>query len=392
MARDTKIASTGKLLADIQKDYAGGPSIKVSLRIPTDRTHVTVLFGPSGAGKSTILRCLAGLDRISAGHIEFDGTVWSDAETKVMLPPQKRRIGFLFQDYALFPHLTVWQNVGYALEGLPRVRREEKVKQTLGLLKLDGLEHRRPAQLSGGEQQRVALARALVREPKLLLLDEPLSALDVSIRNYLRSELSQLLHRLGTPAIVVTHDWIDALSMADELLVMSAGRVLQIGPPQDVFSRPSQIEVAAAVGVETLVPGHMISRNDGLLTLKVGAAQLCVVDPGGSASDFYVCIRGEDVTLEKGAAPQSSARNHLAGTVIEITRAGLLTRVEIDAGFRIVALVTRHAVADLALGEGAEVTAVVKATAIHLIPRDQGSGIRGQGSGIGDQRSGIGGK
>jgi molybdate transport system ATP-binding protein len=370
MARDTKIASTGLLLADIQKDYAGGPSIKLQLQIPTDRTHVTVLFGPSGAGKSTILRCLAGLDRITAGRIEFDGTVWSDAETKVMLPPQKRRVGFLFQDYALFPHLTVWQNVGYGLDGLLREGREEKIKKTLDLLKLDGLEHRRPAQLSGGEQQRVALARALVREPKLLLLDEPLSALDVSIRNYLRVELSQLLHRLGTPAIVVTHDWIDALSMADELLVLQAGRVLQIGPPQEVFSRPAQLEVAAAVGVETVVSGRLIGRNDGLLALKVGAAQLCVVDPGGSAADFYVCIRGEDVTLEKGTAPQSSARNHLAGTVIEITPAGLLTRVEIDVGFRIVALVTRHAVLDLALVEGAEVTAVVKATAIHLIARD----------------------
>ena len=383
MARDTKIASTGMLLADIQKDHLGGPSIKVSLRIPTDRTHVTVLFGPSGAGKSTVLRCLAGLDRITAGRIVFNDAVWSDPETKVMLPPQKRGIGFLFQDYALFPHLTVWQNVGYGLDGLPQPRREEKIKQTIDLLKLDGLEHRRPVQLSGGEQQRVALARAIVREPKLLLLDEPLSALDVSIRNYLRVELSQLLHRLGTPAIVVTHDWIDALSMADELLVMSAGRVLQIGPPQEVFSRPAQLEVATAVGVETLVPGRVISRNDGLLMLQVGAAHLCVVDSGGSASDFYVCIRGEDVTLEKGVAPQSSARNHLAGTVLEVTPAGLLTRVEIDVGFRIVALVTRHAVLDLALVVGAAITAVVKATAIHLIPRDQGSVGERENGGVG---------
>jgi molybdate transport system ATP-binding protein len=229
--------------------------------------------------------------------------------------------------------------------------------------------HRWPSELSGGQQQRVALARTLVRKPRLLLLDEPLSALDAATRDHVRTELAHLLRSVGIPAIVVTHDWVDALTLGNQMIVMSGGRVLQTGPPQDVFTRPQHREVAAAVGVETVAAGRTERRESGVAFLQVGSAKLAAADPGGDEKEFYICIRGEDVTLEKGRAEQSSARNHLRGTVGEIVPAGVLTKVVVDVGFELVALVTRQAVADLELVKGVTVFAVFKASAVHLIPR-----------------------
>ena len=345
------------LIADIDKTFDGGPQVQASLRIPPGAS-ITILFGPSGAGKTTVLRCIAGLEKLTAGRIVFDGRDWTN------VAPQKRPVGYLFQEYALFPHLRVRDNIGYGVK-----RRSDIVERVAAKLKVHELLDRLPSELSGGQQQRVALARALAREPRLLLLDEPLSALDAATREHVRSELAQLLRGLGIPAIVVTHDWVDALTLGDRMLVMSGGRVLQTGPPQDVFTRPRHREVAAAVGVETVVTGHVTRREGGVAVLQVGSGQLTAADPGGEAADFYVCIRGEDVTLEKGRAEQSSARNHLKGVVVDVTPAGVLTKVSVDAGFELVALVTRQAVEDLGLTKGAGVFAVFKASAVHLIPK-----------------------
>ena len=345
------------LIADIDKQFDGGPRVEASIRI-SDAASITILFGPSGAGKSTVLRCIAGLEKLTSGQIVFDGSDW----TKI--PPQKRPIGYLFQDYALFPHLSVRDNIGYAVNHSPGV-----IEQVAKTLKVNDLLGRWPSELSGGQQQRVALARALARKPRLLLLDEPLSALDAATRDYVRSELGHLLRSLRIPAIVVTHDWMDALTLGDQMLVMSGGRVLQTGPPQEVFTRPQHFEVASAAGVETVVTGRIARREAGVAFLEVGSALLVSADPGGEDLDFYVCIRGEDVTLEKGRAEQSSARNHLPGIVAEIAPAGILTRVVVDAGFELVALVTRQAVADLELARGAQIFAVFKASAVHLITK-----------------------
>src|SRR6266849_9136146 len=175
-----------------------------------------------------------------------------------MAPPQARGVGYLFQDYALFPHLTVAGNIMYAIHDLDSRERRARLDEMIRLLRLEGLEDRRPAQLSGGQQQRVALARVLARRPRLLLLDEPLSALDAATRDHVRSELAQLFRTLNIPVILVTHDWVDALTLGDQMLLMSGGRVLQVGPPQEVFTRPQHPEVAAAVGVETVVAGRLI--------------------------------------------------------------------------------------------------------------------------------------
>ncbi|HLH31569.1 MAG TPA: ABC transporter ATP-binding protein [Terriglobia bacterium] len=346
------------LIADIVKQFELGPHIEASIRI-ADAGSITILFGPSGAGKSTVLRCIAGLERLTSGHVTFDGIDWTN------VPPQKRPVGYLFQDYALFPHLKVRDNIAYSVKHSPAV-----VEQIASTLKVHDLLDRWPAELSGGQQQRVALARALARKPRLLLLDEPLSALDASTREHVRSELAQILRNSGIPAIVVTHDWVDALTLGDQMIVMSGGRVLQTGIPQEVFMRPRHPEVAAAVGVETLVPGRIEGREAGVATMRVGTARLFAADPGGEAADFYVCVRGEDVTLEKGRAEQSSARNHLAGRITEMVPAGVLTKVIIDVGFELIALVTRQAIADLSLQKGSEIFAVFKASAVHLIPKN----------------------
>jgi molybdate transport system ATP-binding protein len=346
------------LTADIVKQFdGGGPRVEASIRVQ-HAALTTILFGPSGAGKSTVLRCIAGLETLTEGRILFNGEDWT------RLPPQRRSVGYLFQDYALFPHLRVRDNIGYAAKHSPGV-----IEQVAEILRVGDLLDRWPSELSGGQQQRVALARTLARKPRLLLLDEPLSALDAATRDHVRSELGRLLRGLEIPAIVVTHDWVDALTLGDVMLVMSGGRVLQTGPPQDVFTRPRHREAAAAVGVETVVAGRIARREAGVAVLQAGSGQLAAADPGGEDTDFWICIRGEDVTLEKGRADQSSARNHLRGTVVEIAPAGVLTKVIVDVGFELVALVTRQAIADLELIKGAEVFAVFKASAVHLIPK-----------------------
>ncbi|PYS02474.1 MAG: Fe3+/spermidine/putrescine ABC transporter ATP-binding protein [Acidobacteria bacterium] len=344
------------LIADIEKRFKGRLSVEASVRIPHGPS-TTILFGPSGAGKTTVLRCIAGLEKLTAGRIIFNGQDWTN------MPPHKRPIGYLFQDYALFPHLRVSENIGYAGK-----QSRESIKSIASMLKVDDVLDHWPSELSGGQQQRVALARVLAREPRLLLLDEPLSALDAATRDHVRAELAQVLRNLGIPAIVVSHDWVDALTLGDQMLVMSGGRVLQVGAPPEVFKRPQHPEVASAVGVETVVTGRIRRREAGVALLDIGSTQLVAADPGGDALDFYVCIRGEDVTLEKGRAEQSSARNHLRGTVSQISVAGVLTKVTIDAGFELVALVTRQATADLELSTGTEIFAVFKASAVHLIP------------------------
>jgi molybdate transport system ATP-binding protein len=230
---------TDRLVARFEKRFAGGVVVAAEVAVPAREFSVTVLFGPSGGGKTTILRCLAGLERPEEGCIEFAGQTWFDAQRRICLSPQQRDIGFLFQEYALFPHLTVADNIGYSLAGLPRGERGggvgERVAEMLERFDLTGLGERFPRQISGGQQQRVALARALARRPRLLLLDEPLSALDSDLRNQLRRELRQRLASFAIPVVIVTHDRQEAASLADQVIVLSGGRVIRSGPPAAVL-------------------------------------------------------------------------------------------------------------------------------------------------------------
>lgn len=357
------------LEAAFEKRFAGGPAIRAGLRVPTDAFSVTVLFGPSGSGKTTVLRCLAGLERPEEGFIRFSGAAWFDATRAVCLPPQRRDVGFLFQDYALFPHLTVAQNVAYGLGRLTAPERRQKAQELIDLLGLGGLEGRYPRQLSGGQQQRVALARAVARRPRLLLLDEPLSALDAPTREPLRRELRRWLTGLGVPTLMVTHDRIEAIALGDTVVLMDQGRVLQTGPVQEVFSRPATLEAARIVGVETLAAAEVVAVSGGRAILAIGNTR--VVAPVGERLEgkAHVGIRAEDVTIQSGSASAASGdTNRLAGVIRTLEREGPLVRLGIDCGFPLVALIPRHECAELRLREGAAVQAVIKEAAIHLVP------------------------
>jgi molybdate transport system ATP-binding protein len=358
------------LTAKFTKRFPAGAVIHATLNQPARGHSITVLFGPSGCGKTTVLRCLAGLERPEEGVIQFDQETWFDAERGICLPPRQRGVGFVFQDYALFAHLTVEGNVGYGLHRLSRGERKRCVAHMLERFELRGLETLRPRELSGGQQQRVALARALVCRPRLLLLDEPLSALDAGLRNALRGELRHLLAACDIPVLLVTHDREEALVLGDALVVMSGGNVRQSGPVLDVFNRPVDAEVAGIVGVETLQPGRVLTVSDGLATVELGTARIIALAPPEGVREVLVCIRGEDVILERDGGATSSVRNRLSARIVAV-RAGVpLTRVELDAGFPLFAFITRPACEALHLRPGETITALIKATSVHLMARN----------------------
>jgi molybdate transport system ATP-binding protein len=348
----------GDLICDCRKRLASGFAVDAKLRIPLDQAPVTVLFGPSGAGKTTLLRLLAGLERPDDGTIKFRGRAWSDVAAGVFVTPQQRRAGLLFQESALFPHLTVEQNVRFAAQGL----RAGELMKSFGLAELAD---RHPSAISAGQRQRVALARALAAEPALLLLDEPLSALDAATRARMRQELRRMLLAGGVASIVVTHERSEALALGDWMAVMVEGRVRQCGPMREVFRRPADAQVAESVGVENVLSAAVVVRQGGLATVQVGAARIECVD-ATEAGEVYACIRAEDVAIACDAAEHSSVRNRLPGRVLSVELDGPLARVELDCGFPLVALVTAQSAGELKLRAGDLVAAVVKATAVHL--------------------------
>jgi molybdate transport system ATP-binding protein len=345
----------------------GATTVDVDLADVCAPGRVLVLFGPSGCGKTTTLRCLAGLEHPDDGAIRFGDDVWFDAKTKLARTPQQRSIGFVPQDYALFPHLTVDDNIDFGLSGLSADERARRRAELIALLQLPGLSTRRPAALSGGQQQRVALARALATRPRLLLLDEPLSALDAGTRATVRRELRALLSTLHTPAVVVTHDRVEALALGDDVVVMRDGRMLQRGPIADVFSRPVNLEAAHVVGVETVERGRLLDAQGELATVRVGTAQVQGLLPSGVGVDVVVLVRAEDVVLEKRPGGPSSGRNRLSGRVIDVVDEGALARVVVDVGFVLTALITRQSREDLSIVVGDDVVAAFKATAVHLV-------------------------
>jgi len=357
------------LTVDCSKTFLGRFTMSAQLTLPLDPPRVLILFGPSGSGKTTLLRCLAGLEWPEKGHIQFGSTTWVDAASSMRLSPQARRIGYMPQDYALFPTHTVTGNIEYGLSDLPPAARQERVRELIGLLQLQGLEQAKPTQLSGGQQQRVALARAIARRPQLLLLDEPLSALDAPTRAKLCGELRMLLKQLAIPAVVVTHDWAEALTLGDIIAVMSAGQILQVGSPQEVFSRPVNAEVAQIVGIETVVQGQVIANDNGLATVSVNGTTLRGLGEDAIGSAVYICIRAEDVLLDQAGSGGTSARNHLSGRITEMLPQGVLVTVTVDCGFPLRAMITRGAREELGLEVGSAVVAAIKAGAVHLVSR-----------------------
>lgn len=357
------------LTVDCRKIFAGRFTLSARFAAQLDQSRVLILFGPSGSGKTTLLRCLAGLERPEQGKIQFGEAIWSDQSSGQWIPPQARQIGYMPQDYALFPTHTVAGNIEYGLRDAAADERKARVRELVDLLGLQGLEGANPSQLSGGQQQRVALARAIAKRPYLLLLDEPLSALDVPMRSRLSGELRRVLTQLRIPSIVVTHDWAEALTLGDAVAVMHRGSILQTGSVQEVFSRPADADVAQIVGIETVVQGQVASNENGLATVTVNGTTLKALGQDHGGSTVYVCIRAEDVLLEPVGSGVTSARNHLAGRVTELLPQGVLVKVTVDCGFPLKALITRGAKEELGIERGSAVVAAIKAGSVHLVPR-----------------------
>jgi molybdate transport system ATP-binding protein len=303
---------------------------------------VAVLYGPSGAGKTLTLQCLAGLLRPAAGRIVVDGRVFFDGQAGVNLSAQERRVGYVFQGYALFPHLTVADNVGFGLRDRPRAERARRVTRVVEQLGLGGLERRYPRELSGGQRQRVALGRALAIEPALLLLDEPLSALDAPLRRALRDELREVLSDVGTAAVVVTHDFTEAYRLGDRIVVYDAGRVVQSAPRAELLWQPASESVARIMGIPNILHGTVIKATPDRIQLRwrgqileaVNSPTRSYLPPPDAPIAFF--IRPEYVRLvrkDRGPADPHHHMNVMRGVVVADEDFGTtwLLRIRLEA-------------------------------------------------------------
>ncbi len=352
--RDLTVEKQGRVLLDL-------PALDII------EHEVLVVLGPNGAGKSTLLQVLALLEKPTSGRVLFDGAAVSGNHLAY-----RRRMALAFQEPLLLD-TTVEGNVrsGLSLRGVPSGEQKRRAARWLERFGIAALSSRSSRFLSGGEAQRASLARALALEPEILLLDEPFAALDTPTRAALIDDLDRVLAEARTTTVLVTHDRSEAIRLGDRVAILIDGRIHQVGSPQDVFSAPADEEVAAFVGVETVVPASVRGLADGVATLDVAGVILeaaTVSDPG---PDVLLCLRPEDIVLSApaGAASPTSARNHIAATITRITPSGPHTRIELNGGFPLVALITKQSLEDLSLVPGARVQASFKATAAHLIPR-----------------------
>src|SRR4051794_18214287 len=293
------------------------------------------LLGPSGCGKSTLMRMIAGFEEPSAGRVLLGGADLAG------VPPHRRPVNMMFQSYALFPHMTVAGNIAYGLkqERLPRAEIAARVREMLQLVQLEALADRRPDRLSGGQRQRVALARALAKEPRVLLLDEPLAALDKKLREETQAELKEIQARLGTTFLVVTHDQEEAMSMADRIAVMDRGRIVQVATPPELYEQPATRFVAGFIGDINIVEGELIGKEGELWRVRTawGGAPFLVRDTGAepqAGASVAVAVRPEKMAIRREAADCAGGHNALSAQVRDVAYLGDLTvyRVMLDGG------------------------------------------------------------
>ena len=326
--------------------------------------EVLALLGPNGAGKSTVIRVLAGLVPLDAGRIVIDGCVVDDPAAGVFIEPEHRPIGVVFQDYLLFEHMSVLENVAFGLRARGTTRRDARAIAVdwLDRVGLADYAFERPPTLSGGQAQRVALARSLAVSPRLLLLDEPLAALDVGTRALVRRDLRRYLETFAGMRVLVTHDPLDAYALADRMAIIEAGQIVQQGTLADVTAHPRSRYVADLVGVN-LLSGTV---SGGLLTIASGASvAVADAEPGPA----YAVIRPQSVTLTRAAPSGTSARNIWPGTVVDIDQLGDRVRIGIDGPIPLIAEITLAALRELDLRPGDAIHSAVKATEIEVAPR-----------------------
>ena len=338
----------------------GRLELEVELAVATG--ELVVLLGPNGAGKTTLLRALAGLVALDRGRVVLDGVVLDDTASGTWVPTEQRPVGFVFQDYLLFPHLSALENVAFGLRARG-LRRAEARRRAAGWLDRVGLaDHTgaRPRALSGGQAQRVALARAMVAEPRLLLLDEPLAALDAATRTGVRRDLRRHLASFDGTRLLVTHDPLEAIALADRLVVLEGGRVTQTGTPAQVSGRPRSAYVAELVGIN-LYRG----RADGAAIDLEGGGRLVAAD--GHRGQVFAAVHPRAVALHRHR-PEGTPRNVLPGTADSLEAVGDRVRVRVTGTVPVVAEVTPAAAGELRLADGGPVWATVKATEVTVYP------------------------
>lgn len=316
-----------EIIVACRRTFSAAADIRADFTISGENGRGTALFGPSGCGKSTCLRLLAGLEAPDAGSIRHGETVWNDESQKIHVPVQQRAIGYLFQDHALFPHLSVAQNTGYGLRQIPASERNRRVNEVLDLVGLAGRAASRPHQLSGGQCQRVALARALVRRPRWILLDEPLSSLDEALRADVRRELKATLRAWQVPSILVTHDRRELEEMADDMILMDGGEILQSGPVAEVMASPVSLAAARVLGFDNI---HL----------------LAALPPGSwmepAPGKTHLVFRAEDAWVVAAGSPVGSADFAFPGIVQSALGEGPLIRIRVDGGILLEAVISRQ--------------------------------------------------
>jgi molybdate transport system ATP-binding protein len=326
---------------------------------------ILVLFGPSGSGKTVTLQAIVGLIHPQEGRIAVDDRVLWDSNSKAWTPPHLRHIGYVPQEYHLFPHLTVAENIAYGLYGWNAEERTQRVNELVRTSQLDGLERRRTWELSGGQRQRVALARALAPHPTALLLDEPFSALDIELRRTLRSGLRALLKKARVPVVLVTHDREEALALGDVVHVLDHGRVIARGAPLAVLGHPTQTRVARLVGVENLLQMTVerVDVNGGSMECVSGSVQLSVpLLDAAPGTPITIGIRADDIILASQEPRGLSARNRLRGAVMSVEPIGAGYEVTVDIGLPLRCHVVQGALDELGIARGKSVWAVIKAS------------------------------
>ncbi|MCP5038924.1 MAG: ABC transporter ATP-binding protein [Rhodobacteraceae bacterium] len=339
--------------------------------------EMIALIGPSGGGKTSLLRIIAGLAKPGKGHISCAGETWLDIERGKNLSPQQRRIGYVFQDYALFSHMSAIHNIEAALLHLPKAERRSKATGLIEMVNLGGLEERLPGQLSGGQRQRVALARALAREPQVLLMDEPFSAVDQVTRRKLRYELVQLRLRINLPIILVTHDLNDAMLLADRIYAVSRGETLQSGPPMELIRYPDNIVVARLMDLRNIFEGRVIEHDDASELTRVRwldyelEARLQKGHEPGETVNWVV--PSSYVVLHRRHRPSLGEReNPVHGVVGECTVMGENTVISVwvnnDREHRLGLTVSNHVAERNSLDIGADISVSLLQQGIHLMP------------------------
>lgn len=330
-----------------------------NLSLKIESGEYFVILGPTGAGKTLLLELIAGFHSPDSGRILIDG------KEVTHLPPEKHDLVFVYQDYSLFPHMSVKKNIEFGMR-MKKIKSQEKLLEIANYLKITHLLNRYPLKLSGGEQQRVALARALVTDPKILLLDEPLSALDPRTQESARELLLDLHKKKKLTVIHITHDQTEARIMADRIAIVMDGKLMQVGVPEEIFEKPVDSRVANFVGFENMLKGKVISADRGLLEIETGNM---VIDASGDmevGSQVHAFLRPENIVLSK-TSTQSSIRNSLQGRVTDIWTLGALVRVKVDCGIILNALITRQSAEEMGIFPGVSVYAQFKASSVHVL-------------------------